>query len=169
VVIDSSGDADCRASTALHAVVAPGAAVVGDAIDSSRVARLGLAADSSTYYLAAWQRLLVDSAPNIIHVIGDTTIAGGTLDGIFVVDGNLTILGSLTATGLIIARGTIDVALGSINLSGAMLSFATPRPGRYAIDVAAGIIRYSPCTILHAWRRSLSLRSVRHRGWAEVF
>jgi len=119
--------------------------------------------------LAAWQRALVDSSPSIVHVLGDTTISGGTFDGVLVVDGNLTIRGSLAGTGLIIARGTIDVALGSINLTGAMLSFATPPTGRYAIDVADGIIRYSPCTILHAWRRSLSLRSVRHRGWAEVF
>jgi hypothetical protein len=126
------------------------------------------AGDSSAYFLAAWQRRALDSATSVVHVRGDTTIDGGSFDGILIVDGALTITSSFTISGLVIASGPIAVSDG-LSLSGAMMSFAPANSGRYSLDVGAASIRFAPCTITRALRRALPLRPVVQRSWSEFF
>ena len=105
----------------------------------------------------------------MVRVHGDTTIAGGTFDGLMIVDGALTITGPFAATGLIVARGPIVTTGGGFALTGAMLSFAKPPSGEYALDLGGASIRFSPCVVARAIRRSVTLRPVRERSWSEFF
>ncbi|HVX40058.1 MAG TPA: hypothetical protein VHB25_10835, partial [Gemmatimonadaceae bacterium] len=78
------------------------------------------------------------------------------------------ITGAWTVHGLVVARGRVDAAAGSLSLSGALLSYA-PTVDSTAIDLGAGAITWSPCTVQRALRRVLGARPVRQRSWAELF
>lgn len=164
-IVDTSGEADCAAHSDAPAVLtAPGAIVTSaDSVRSDVSAR---AADSATYYQAAWQRTLLDSAIAVRHVLGDTTIAGGSYQGILQVDGTLRITAPFSATGLVIARGSIG-ASDSVNITGALLSFATS-PAT-AISLSSGTIQYAPCVVARVLRHASPPRPVRERSWSEIF
>lgn len=162
--VDTSGEADCAATRrGADVLVGPGSTWTAD---SARVEPDARAIDSSTYYLASRQRAWLDSAIAVRHVAGDTTIAGGSYQGILLVDGALRITRSFTATGLVVARGPIE-ADDSVFVTGAMLSFAnTPST---AISLSGGAIRYAPCIVARELRRASPPRPVRARSWSEIF
>lgn len=163
--IDTSGDADCAArGDGADVVVAPGA--TWTVADSVRAATDPRALDSATYYLASRQRAWLDSAVAVRHVIGDTTIAGGSYQGILLVDGALRITGPFTVTGFVIARGSIEAG-DSVFVTGAIASFATAP--QTAISLSSGAIRYAPCVIARMLRRASPPRPVRARSWSEIF
>ncbi len=142
---DGGGDADCAVTTS----PAP--------LQTS---------DSVALFQTARQLAVLDSAPGVRHVRGDTTITSGTYNGMLLVDGTLTIDGPFVLIGLVIARGAIRSSHG-LTVVGALISQAAgPLP---AIDLAGANIRYSPCATALALRLAAPPRSVRGRAWAEMF
>jgi hypothetical protein len=146
VSADSGGDADC-------------ARAVPSAASVQRT-------DSSAFFLTAAQLASLDSSPSVRHVRGDTTVSGGTFDGILVVDGRLTIDGPWSATGLVIVRGAVR-SPGGLSLTGALLSFADgPQP---AVLLSDARLRFSPCTVARALRIAFPPRLSRPRAWGQAF
>jgi hypothetical protein len=122
--------------------------------------------DSSALFQTAWQLARLDSAPGVLHVRGDTAIAGGAFSGILVVDGSLTVTAPFSVIGLVIVRGPFRSPAG-LNVVGAIVSQAGgPGPG---VEISGAVIRYSPCTIGRVLRTAQLPRIVRGRGWSEVF
>ena len=165
-VIDTTGDADCRATSVQYVTLAPGASLASAAgVSTSFSAR---AADSSTYLLAATQTSQLTNANAVTRVAGDTTISGGSFEGILIVRGALTIAGSFSASGLIISAGPIIATGAGVVVTGAMMSFLPPS-SQPAIDLGPAVLRYSRCLVARALRRAIPLRPVRERSWAELF
>lgn len=164
---DTSVDPECSLTVGRPIVVAPTAVVSGG--DSTAVMESAAALDSSTYYLTARQLELLREGGRLVHVVGDTTIAGGSFDGILIVDGALTIAGPFAASGLIVARGPIDATAGAFSLVGALMSFAPRSFGVPAIKISGVTIRYSECVVDRALRRALFPRRVVQRSWVELF
>jgi hypothetical protein len=163
---DTSGDAECAARTSSPDVVTPaGASVVAGA--GIRAETRSAAADSDSYLLKSWQRPILASGSGVVHAVGDTTITGGTFDGILLVDGALTITGPLAVTGIVVATGPIRTSGGRLSLTGALLS-AYSGPGR-AIDLAASSLRFAPCVAATVLRASATPRKVRDRAWSELY
>jgi hypothetical protein len=167
VAADTSSDPECAASANSAIVVAPGAVVTS--VDSTHVVSSPAALDSASYFLLARQLDALRDGGQLLHVPGDTTIAGGVFDGILIVDGSLTITGPFTVTGLIVTQGRIDASAGSFSLTGAVMAFAPKSFLVPAIKFSGVTIRYSPCAIDRALRRALVPRSVSQRSWAELF
>src|SRR5205814_970777 len=94
------------------------------------------AADSSTYYMKSRQLAMLDTNATVVHVRGDTTIAGGTFSGVLLVDGSMTVSGPFTATGLVIVRGSIKAVTGGFALSGAVMAYGNPLRDTTAIEIA---------------------------------
>jgi hypothetical protein len=163
---DTTGDAECAARpSGPDVVTAAGATVVAGA--GIRVETRSAAADSDSYLLNPRQRPILASGSNVAHAVGDTTITGGTFDGILLVDGALTITGPLAVTGLVVATGPIRTSGGRLSVTGALLSAYTG-PGR-AIDLAASSLRYAPCVAAAALRAAATPRRARDRAWAELY
>ena len=68
-----------------------------------------------------------------------------------IVDGSVSIAGPFRSTGLIVARGPIVATTNELSLTGAMLSFANPPAGQFAIDLGGGVVRFSPCVVDRAF------------------
>lgn len=165
LAVDTSGDVDCAAPRGTPDVlVAPGASWT--AASTVRGATDARAADSATYYLTTRQRAWIDSVAIVRHVPGDTTIAGGSYQGILLVDGALRITKPFTVTGIVIARGPIEGS-DSLFVTGAIESFA-PSP-QTSISLSSGAIDYAPCVIARMLRRASPPRPVRERNWSEIF
>ena len=163
--IDTSGEADCAAAgQGPNVIVAPSS--TWTTTDSVRVSVDARAADSATYYLTSRQVASLDSAIGVRRVSGDTTIAGGSYQGILLVDGALRIAKPVVIVGLVIARGPIE-ASDSLRLTGAMLSFASSP--QTAISLSSGTIDYAPCIVARELRRASPPRPVRERSWSEIF
>jgi hypothetical protein len=166
-VPDTTGDAECRGSQSADVAVAPGASVGPTA--GTSVLSTPVAGDSAAYLLAPGQLAQFAVGGGVIHVMGDTTITGGVLQGILIVDGALTITGPFTVTGLVIARRSIVATSGGLVVTGALMSFAPVQTSVPAIDLGPSIIRFSRCVISAAFRRAVPLRPVHERSWAELF
>ena len=167
ITTDTAGDADCAAGAGAPMVVtAPGATVA--APPGVKVETRAIAADSNSYFLTGPQRSMLGGAAVVTQVAGDTTIAGGTFDGLLFVDGALTISGPFVVTGLVVATGLIRTAAGgALNSTGAIVSaHAGPGP---AFDLKTATIRFNPCVVAAVLRRVLLPRRVRDRSWAELF
>jgi hypothetical protein len=164
---DTSGDADCTDANALDVVTSSDA--TASVATGARAGVLPSAADSSTYYMKAYQRAMLDSSSAVVHVRGDTTIAGGTFSGILLVDGSLTVTGPFNATGLVVARGWIKAIAGGFSLSGAAMAYGSPLRDTTAVEIAHATVQYAPCAIANALRHAVRPRPVRQRGWAELF
>ena len=163
---DTTGDAECAARPGAPDVVTPAGATVV-AAPGVRAETRGAAADSDSYLLNPRQRPILASGSNVAHAVGDTTITGGTFDGILLVDGALTITGPLAVTGLVVATGPIRTSGGRLSVTGALLSAYTG-PGR-AIDLAASSLRYAPCVAATVLRAAATPRRARDRAWAELY
>jgi hypothetical protein len=163
---DTTGDAECAARAGAPDVVTPAGATVV-AAPGVRVETRSAAADSDSYLLNPRQRPILASGSNVAHAVGDTTITGGTFDGILLVDGALTITGPLVVTGLVVATGPIRTSGGRLSVTGALLSAYTG-PGR-AIDLAASSLRYAPCVAATVLRAAATPRRARDRAWAELY
>jgi hypothetical protein len=162
---DTARESDCAAGAGAAAIVAPGATVSvpsGLRVDTATFAR-----DSAAYYLTQRQLAMLSRAPGVVHATGDTTISGGTLNGILLVDGALTVHGTFAASGLIIARGVIDASGATLTVRGVLLSFAAP--SNVSTILTAASVEYSPCVVMNVMRVALSPRVVRSRSWAEFF
>lgn len=166
-VPDVNTDPECATSGAPDIVVAPGAIIVAG--DSVRTSVRQSAADSATYYVLPRQLALLDSGASIVHVRGDTTIAGGSFRGVIVADGTITITGPFAATGLLVARGSISATGTGFSMTGAMLAFGANSGSAPTIEVAHAMIRFSPCAISTALRLALHPKPVVQRSWAELF
>jgi hypothetical protein len=164
---DTSGDVDCRMTSFADVVVPPATTV--SSIDSVRVVRDSSASAAATYFGTAAQIDALDRAVGVVRVRGDTTISGGTFDGVMVVDGKLFVTGPFTASGLLISRGRVDATTGVLSVTGALMAFSDPPDSSAAVDISAGTIRYSPCVLAASLRRVLPLRPVRFRSWVELF
>jgi hypothetical protein len=164
---DTSGDADCAVANALDVATSPGTSATVSS--GARAGVLASAGDSSTYYMKARQLAMLDSNATLVHVRGDTTIAGGTFSGVLLVDGSITVAGPFTATGLIIARGSIKAVAGGLMLSGAAMAYGSPLRDSTAIEIAHATIQYAPCAIANAVRHAVQPRPVKQRAWAELF
>lgn len=166
-VPDTSSDPECAAAGAPDIVVAPGSMIVAG--DSVRTSVRQSVADSATYYLLPRQLALLDSSASIVHVRGDTTIAGGTFSGIIIADGSITVTGPFALTGLLVARRSISAVASGFSVTGAMLAFGANSGSAPTIEVAHAIIRFSPCVITTALRLALHPKPVPQRSWAELF
>jgi len=163
--VDTTRDADCAASVGSDVIVGPGAPVrvpAGVRVDTADVAR-----DSATYYVTVSQLTALSTAAGVVHVAGDTTITGGTFDGILIVDGSLRLHGTFAASGMIIVRGGVDASDAVFSLRGALLVYATP-PNVSTILTGASV-EYAPCVVARVMRVALSPRVTRMRSWAEIF
>jgi hypothetical protein len=163
----SHDDAECAVSASADVIVTPGSTNFGT--DSVRVTAQGGAADSTTYFLSRGQLAALDETGLAVHVRGDTTIAGGVMDGVLIVDGNLTIAGAFAANGLLVVRGQIDAHVGGFSLTGAMMSFAPPSDSAPTVNLAGATLRYSRCAVDRGLRHTLLPQPVRQRSWAELF
>jgi hypothetical protein len=161
--VDTTTDADCRANPHAPNVVTAPAATVTSA-ESLLVGTRTTAGDSASYFLS-----LRSNRAGLVHVLGDTTLFGGTVEGVLMIDGALTVAGPVTVNGLVVARGRIEASAGALFLTGAAMSFAPRDSGHAAVHIGGGTIRYSPCVISRVLRRVVPLRPVRQRGWAELF
>jgi hypothetical protein len=143
---DTVGDADCAASV-------------------STAARVATLSDSTAFLLTPRQRVVLDSAPNVVHFQHDTTLGPGSFSGILIADGSLAFVAPSTMTGLVVARGAITLRAG-VTVVGALMSFdSSAHP---AIVGDSAIVRYSPCAVAREFRRVLPPRRVRSRSWLEV-
>lgn len=165
-VPDTNTDSECATSGSPDIIVAPSSTIVAG--DDVRTSVRQSAADSVTYYMLPRQLALLDSA-SIVHVRGDTTIAGGTFSGVIVADGSITVTGPFAVTGLLVARGAISALADGFSLTGAMLAFGANSGSGPTIEVAHAVIRFSPCAITTALRLALRPKPVAQRSWAELF
>jgi hypothetical protein len=167
VTADTATDADCAAASFAAVTVPPGGSVTtADSVTSAVDARAG---DLAHYAQADWQQRVVESASGAIHVRADTVISNSSFQGVMIADGSVSIVGPFTINGIIIARGPIVVSTNELLLTGALLSFATPSIGQFAIDVGGGVVKFSPCVVARALRRIAQLRVVQQRNWTEIF
>ena len=164
-LVDSSVETCAPAATA-DIVQSPGASLIGAV---ARVSQLAAARDSVTFFLRPAQLAALRGAPTVVRVVGDTTIAGGTFDGILIVNGNITVTGPLVISGLVIAGGRIVANAFSMTLTGAMLAFGGGAGGSPALDLDFATIRYSPCTVEKFLHFASPLRPAGHRAWVELF
>ncbi len=165
IATDTAGDADCAAGSGAPNVVTPAGATV-EAPPGVRVETSAIAADSNSYLLTARQRSILARSVGVVHVAGDTTIAGGSFDGVMVVDGALTIAGSLDVTGLVVS-GAVRMSGGRLRVTGALLaSFAGP--GR-VLDLTNASFVFAPCVVASRLRAAAAPQRVRERSWAELF
>jgi hypothetical protein len=164
---DLSGEPDCSQAGGADILLPPGVDASG--ADGVRVGHDSKAADSATYYLTARQTTALASAVNVVHVRGDTTIAGGTFDGILIVDGSLTVAGPFAVNGLVIAGGRVDARSGGLVITGALLSFAADAAGDAAIKISDATVRYSGCAVERVLRSASPPHPVHQRSWAELF
>jgi hypothetical protein len=164
--VDTATDADCaNRSPSAEVVVAPGSsASLGS---GQRVAVSNAAGDSASYLLTVAQLAALDSsAPGaVVHVRGDTTIAGGAFEGVLIVDGSAAITGAFTLSGLLVARDSVAASSG-LSVRGAMMAFGS---SQVAMRLAGGVIEYSPCQIARVLRRAVRPVPVRGRAWGELF
>jgi hypothetical protein len=167
ITADSSTDADCSAASFADVTIPPTAAV--SSIDSIRATIDGRAGDSAHYAQTAAQQRLLESSSGAIHVRADTELSNSSFQGVMIADGRVSITGPLAIRGLIVARGPIVVTTNELSLVGAMMSFANPSAGQYALDVGGGVVQFSPCIVARALRRIGSLHVVHERNWTEVF
>jgi hypothetical protein len=165
--VDSTGDPDCAVASMLDVITPSGATV--NAGGSARVGALGVAGDSATYYMKARQVAMLDTAATVVHVRGDTTIAGGTFSGILLVDGSITVTGPFAVTGLVIARGAMSAIAGGFSVTGAIMAYGDPPRDGVVLEIAHASIRYAPCAIASALKHAVVPRPVSQRSWAEVF
>lgn len=166
VSTDTTGDADCAApSGAPSVVLAPGATLT--APPAVRGEARAIAADSNSYLTNAHQRSILETDVGLTHVAGDTTIAGGSFDGILIVDGALTITGQLVVTGLVVASGPVRISGGQLTLTGALL--AAHAGADRAVDLTGATLKFAPCVVAFRLRKSTSPRRVRERAWSELF
>lgn len=161
---DTTGDAGCVSLPDADVVVAPGAATT--LTPGARVRNATSAADTSTYFLSSRQLARLDSSAVVVHVHGDTTIAGGTFEGILVADGAIIVTGSFVMTGLMIARDSIVAPNGGLAVTGALMSFAPRATGVHLVDSR---VTYSICSLIRELQRATRPRAVRGRRWAELF
>jgi hypothetical protein len=119
--------------------------------------------------LAASQLAQLVGDAGVTHVLGDTTIAGGSFTGVLIVEGVITITGPFAATGLVISRGPIVATAGGLRVTGAMMSFAGSSNAQLSMDIGPAAFRYSRCAVASVLRRAIPLRPVRERSWAELF
>jgi hypothetical protein len=166
-VPDTNTDSECGTSGSPDIIVAPASTIVAG--DGVRTSMRQSAADSVTYYMLPRQLALLDSSESVVHVRGDTTIAGGTFSGVIVADGSITVTGAFTAVGLLVARGSISALADGFSMTGAMLAFGANSGSRPTIEVAHTIIRFSPCAITTALRLALRPKPVTQRSWVELF
>jgi len=166
-VPDANTDSECATSGSPDIIVAPASTIAAG--DSVHTSVRQSAADSVTYYMLPRQLALLDSSESIVHVRGDTTIAGGTFSGVIVADGSITVTGAFTANGLLVARGSISALADGFSLTGAMLAFGANSGTAPTIEVAHARIRFSPCAITTALRLALRPKPVTQRSWAELF
>jgi hypothetical protein len=159
-------DAECGAPSAVDVTLAPGASM--SSVDSVATTVSASAADSSTYLLTPSQLVQLAGASGVTRVLGDTVIAGGSFEGILIVDGSLTITGTFRATGLVVSRGPI-IAAGGLVVKGALMSFASPPNGQQGVVLGRSNFSYSPCIVATMLRKTVPLRPVRERSWAELF
>jgi hypothetical protein len=164
---DASNDADCATSGAPDIIVSPGSTI--SAGDSVHTSVRQSAADSVTYYLSARQLALLDSGVSVVHVRGDTTIAGGRFSGVLIADGSITIMGPFAVNGLLIARGSISAVAGGFSISGSMLAYGVGSGATSPIEVARASVRFSPCDITTVLRAALPAKPVAQRSWVEFF
>jgi len=165
--VDTTGDADCAIPNANDIVQSLGA--TSNVQTGVRVGTSASAGDSTTYYMTLEQRARLDTTGTVVHVRGDTTITGGTFNGILIVDGSLVVSGPLTAAGLIVVRGSITAIVGGLSLTGAMMVYGAPTNGGTTIEIANATIRYGPCIVASALRHATRPTPVRQRSWAELF
>lgn len=166
ITTDTTGDLECAAGPGAPNIVAADSARVS-APPAVRVETRSAASDADSYLLNPRQRSILASGSGVVHVVGDTTIGGGTFDGILLVDGALTITGPLVVTGVVVATGPIRTSGGRLSVTGALLS-AYSGPGR-AIDLAASSLRFAPCVAATVLRAAAMPRRVRDRAWAELY
>jgi hypothetical protein len=167
VTADTSSDAECSATSFADVTIAPAAAV--ESADSVRTSVDARAGDSAHFAQTAAQRRRLESSSGAIHVRADTVISNSSFQGVMIADGGVSIVGPFAGSGVIVARGPIVVATDELSFSGALLSFATPSAGQFAIDIGGGVIQFSPCVVSRALRRIAPLRVVRERNWTEIF
>lgn len=163
---DSTSDADCVSPRTADVVTPPAARVTLAA--GERATTSALASDTNAYFLMAWQLARLDSSPSVVHVRGDTTVAGGAFEGVFIADGAIIVDGTFQVSGLMIARDSIvssSETAGGLRVTGALLAFG----GSTAVRLSNASIVYAPCTIARMLRRATSPRPVRGRAWAELF
>lgn len=164
---DTASDPECPAPSFADITVAPGAAVTSaDSASSAVDARAG---DPAHYAQMDWQRRAIENGSGAIHVRADTVISNSSFQGVMIADGGVSIVGPFTLTGIIIARGPIVSSTNELSVTGAMLSFAVPSAGQFAIDVGGGVVHFSPCVIARALRHIERLRVVQQRSWTEIF
>lgn len=166
VATDTTGDADCAARPGTpQVVIAPGTIV--EVPQGTSVDARGAARDSNSYFLMGWQRSLLARAIGVRRVMGDTTVGGGSFDGVMLVDGALTIAGPWIVTGLVVATGPIRTTAGGLSVTGALLSaFSGPGP---AIDLGGAALRFAPCVVAASVRRTMVPILVPNRPWSELF
>jgi len=164
--VDTATDADCAdRSPSADVIVAPGSSTsLGF---GQRAAVSTVAGDSASYLLTAPQRAALDSGVpgSVVHVRGDTTIAGGAFDGVLIVDGSALVAGPFALTGLLIARDSITASDG-LAVRGAMMAYGSSQVG---VRLSGGVIEYSPCQIARVLRRAVRPAPVRGRAWGELF
>ncbi len=165
IATDTTGDADCAASFGAPNVVTAAGATVG-APPEIRTSTSPLAADSNSYLLTARQRSILMGSAGVVHAMGDTTIAGGSFDGVLIADGALTISGSLDVTGLVVA-GVVRVTGGRLHVTGALLA-SSAGPG-VVLDLTNSSLMFSPCVVASRLRAAAAPRRVRERAWSELF
>jgi len=164
---DASGDPDCAVSSGMSVITSPGS--TASIADSTRAGVVASAGDSATYYMKARQLATLDRSAAVVHVHGDTAIAGGAFNGVLFVDGSITVTGPFTATGLVIARGSIAATAGAFSMSGAIMAYGDPARGTIAVELARATIRYAPCVVASVLRRATMPAPVARRSWAELF
>jgi hypothetical protein len=79
-VPDTLADAECRAANGVSVLLAPGATLTSVGGVATRVD--SIAGDSATYLMSVLQRVMYDTMPGVLHVLGDTTLYAGRIDGI---------------------------------------------------------------------------------------
>jgi hypothetical protein len=164
---DTASDAECAATSFASVTVSPGSLVTSaDSVSSATDPRAG---DPAHYAQTDWQLRALENASGAIHVRADTQISNSSFQGVMIADGSVSIVGPFTLKGIIVARGPIVSSTNALSITGAMLSFAVPSAGQFAIDVAGGVVRFSPCVVARELRRVAQLRVVQQRNWTEIF
>ena len=104
----------------------------------------------------------------IIHFTGNTTLSGGSGQGILLVDGDLTKAGNFSFTGVVIVRGTVRSSGNNNGVTGVEMAAAVDL-GDAVTLTGSTTIQYSSCAVQQVLASSATIGVAKGRAWVNLY
>jgi hypothetical protein len=163
--LDAASEPGCPYAPSPNVILGPGAEL--HTTGAEPTIELRPASADSMRYLLGLNVADLRPNPHVTYVAGDTTLQGGSGQGVLVATGRIRITGTFVFSGLVIAGRGIEATAGGTAIRGAVVAFG--QPGSIAVNLAGARLDYAPCIALRALRFAHAPRAVRERSWAELY